>query len=123
MHTDFTLSIPEEVTMALGEQIRLFSDACTQYTTSELSHEERAWKRHEIKNSTSPEGIQPSCGANPGLDVPTTKTSHRRKHYNMHTCKHHALGDYADTIRMYGTCDSYNTELVCMKVFGICSEF
>ena len=120
IHTDLTVSIFEEVTTDLGKQLRLFSGACTQYATSEVPHEEQARKRREIKKFTT-EGIQPSHDANSRLDSPQTATGHRRKQYNMHTYKLHALGDYAAMIRMYGTCDSYNTELVCMKVFGICS--
>lgn len=127
MHTDFTLSIFEEVTTALGNQLRLFSAACTQYATSELPREERARKRREIKKSTlsvagPPGGTQPSCGANASLRLDAqTAPGRRKKQYNMHTYKHHALGDYVDMIRMYGTCDSYNTELVRMEVFGMCS--
>jgi hypothetical protein len=34
----------------------------------------------------------------------------------MNTYKHHALGDYIETIWTYGTCNSYSMELVC-KVF------
>lgn len=31
---------------------------------------------------------------------------------NLNTYKVHALGDYVETIRRYGTCDSYTTETV-----------
>lgn len=36
----------------------------------------------------------------------------RAKTFNMNTYKAHALGDYAKTIRRYGTTDSYSTEPV-----------
>lgn len=36
----------------------------------------------------------------------------RRKTMNLDTYKVHALGDYVETIRTYGTCDSYSTERV-----------
>lgn len=36
----------------------------------------------------------------------------RLKSLNLNTYKYHSLGDYADTIRKYGTTDSYSTELV-----------
>lgn len=41
-----------------------------------------------------------------------TKVVRRRKGISLHTYKHHALGDYVDTIRRYGTTDSYSTETV-----------
>jgi hypothetical protein len=39
-------------------------------------------------------------------------TGRRFKMLNLHTYKHHALGDYAEMIRRYGTTDSYSTEPV-----------
>jgi len=37
----------------------------------------------------------------------------REKTFNLNTYKFHALGDYAATIRQFGTTDSYSTEMVC----------
>jgi hypothetical protein len=46
-----------------------------------------------------------------------TITSHRRqKTFNLNTYKHHALGDVVDTIRRYGTTDSYSTEPVSLYI-------
>jgi hypothetical protein len=39
------------------------------------------------------------------------------KKFNLQTYKFHSLGDYADTIRRYGTTDSYSTERV--RVFSV----
>jgi len=36
----------------------------------------------------------------------------RKKTLNLNTYKFHALGDYVETIKMYGTTDSYSTEPV-----------
>ena len=36
----------------------------------------------------------------------------QRKTLNLNTYKHHALGDVANTVRRYGTTDSYSTEPV-----------
>lgn len=38
--------------------------------------------------------------------------SRKPKGFNLNTYKLHSLGDYADTIRQYGTTDSYSTQLV-----------
>ena len=39
-------------------------------------------------------------------------TGRRRKKFNVNTYKFHSYGDYANTIRIYGTTDSFSTELV-----------
>lgn len=53
-------------------------------------------------------------------DFSTEKTQkppprRRRKTMNLNTYKVHALGDYVETIRKYGTTDSYSTELVSVR--------
>lgn len=37
---------------------------------------------------------------------------------NLDTYKVHSLGDYVETIRKYGTCDSYTTEMVSEDMTG-----
>jgi hypothetical protein len=39
----------------------------------------------------------------------------RPKTLNLNTYKFHALGDYVNTIRKFGTTDSYSTEPVCLS--------
>jgi hypothetical protein len=39
-------------------------------------------------------------------------STRRSKSFNLNTYKHHTLGDYASTIRKYGTTDSYSAESV-----------
>ena len=59
-----------------------------------------------------------STATNPESASPASKSgSHDRsarrpKDLNLNTYKFHALGDYAATIRRYGTTDSYSTEPV-----------
>jgi hypothetical protein len=36
----------------------------------------------------------------------------KAKNFNLSTYKWHALGDYANAIRRYGTTDSYSTQTV-----------
>jgi hypothetical protein len=36
-----------------------------------------------------------------------------KKALNLQTYKFHALGDYVQSIRLFGTTDSYSTQLVC----------
>ena len=46
-------------------------------------------------------------------------TTRRAKTLNLNTYKHHVLGDYANTIRRYGTTDSYSTESASIS-FRVC---
>lgn len=69
--------------------------------------------------------LSPTIADNTSSNQPTTSTSidksttdlpasatRRPREFNMNTYKTHALGDYVETIRQYGTTDSYSTELV-----------
>jgi hypothetical protein len=98
MHTDHTLKILNTTTNSVGVQFRVFSDTtCPAFDTRELNRETNARRRREAKKSN--------------INT-TTTTDRRRKGFNLDTYKFHSLGDYAATIEMYGTCDSYTTEVV-----------
>jgi hypothetical protein len=72
---------------------------------------------------------QRNCLENPPLDVgavqliPSNSTTGassaakprgpKLKFFNLNTFKLHSLGHYADTIRRFGTTDSYSTQIVC----------
>ena len=57
------------------------------------------WRRKEGKLKTSNSHNHDLSGARP-------------KSFNLSTYKIHALGDYARTIRLFGTTDSYTTQIV-----------
>ena len=46
-----------------------------------------------------------------GSNVSAGTRRHRKK-FNVNTYKFHLYGDYANTIQIYGTTDSFSTELV-----------
>jgi hypothetical protein len=105
LHTDDTLKILSATTNSLGQQFRTFvNTTCFAFDTHELDREVNARKRRKAKKS--------------GADTVTT-TSRRRKTFSLDTYKFHSLGDYAATIEMYGTCDSYTTEVVRSHVVSI----
>lgn len=110
LHTDTTLEILDNLTTDLGSQLRNFRDkVCPKYTTKELSRETAARQRRKAAKSKT--------NGNPGTQK---KVTPKEKRYNMQTYKHHALDDYADTIRANGTTDSYSTEPVS---YGFYSYF
>jgi hypothetical protein len=105
MHTDHTLTMLEGLTTTLGDQLRFFAnETCSSYETFELPREAAARQRRQSK--------KPQVNVSDADPKPR-----RRKTFHMNTYKHHALGDYVETIRNYGTCDSYSTELVCKFFF------
>ena len=76
---------------------------CTAFTTRELERERAARIRRQEKKAatakTKTNTQKSSCGRQP-------------KQFNLRTYKYHALGDYCDTIRRFGTTDSYSTQSV-----------
>lgn len=46
----------------------------------------------------------------------------RPKAFNMQTYKLHALGDYVSSIKMFGTTDSYTTQIVCIHLHRVASK-
>jgi hypothetical protein len=98
MHTDHTLKILRETTVAVGEGFRKFvKDTCSAFNTHELQREADARNRRQASKATTSKA---------------SETTRRPKSFNLQTYKFHALGDYEATIRRYGTADSYSTETV-----------
>lgn len=95
LHTDSTLELLEAVTREFGRLMRQFRDKTwDEFNTVELPREAGARKG----------GARSS-----------------KKKLNLNTYKFHALGDYVATIRLFGTTDSYSTQLVS-SVFRHCIQ-
>jgi len=79
------------------------------FATQELERERAAQMRHLGKNVATTK-----------IKTNTQKGSsvRRSKQFNLRTYKYHALGDYCNTIRQFGTTDSYSTQPV-RPFFGI----
>jgi hypothetical protein len=119
LHTDHTLKILDDITIHIGVQFRAFTDkTCPAFDTCELAREKRARERRQrekLKESSSASDSAP--GPSDSETQPTARQSvrgPRAKKFNIQTPKFHALGDYATTIRTYGTTDSYSTEPVSL---------
>jgi len=84
LHTDSTLGLLETVTREFGRLMRQFRDKTSdEFDTVDLPRE-----------------------------TGTRRGGARSKKLNLNTYKFHALGDYVTTIRLFGTTDSYSTQLV-----------
>ena len=103
MHTDETLTLLDSITGCLGRGLRRFQQKhCTAFNTQELKREVECRQHCELKNTAG----------NSTAAVP--QATRRKKTFNLQTYKLHALGDYVNSIRKYGTMDSYSTEIVGM---------
>ncbi len=113
-HTDLSLIIMEAVTVQLGQSLRNFQEkTCCKYATKELKREESARVRKSARGKKSAVSKSSSSGKKKAASKPATVTTGKQsKFLNLNTYKDHALGDYVETIRQYGTTDSYSTEAV-----------
>jgi hypothetical protein len=101
MHSETTLSALDETFRRLSRQLRKFSDVtCAAFNTMELPKEKAARERKTARERS-------------GLDNPDAGSSGRKtKKFNLRTYKFHAMGDYVRSIRLFGTTDSFTTQIV-----------
>jgi hypothetical protein len=110
MHTEHTLEYLDKTTTKLGHELRSFR-GWTQaaYSCQELPREidarSRRRQRKPKQNSKETSGGQSATRSNERAK-PKTKT------FNLFIYKFHALGDYVQTIHLFGTTDSYSTQIV-----------
>jgi hypothetical protein len=108
MHTEHTLKLLEDTTISLGRAFRSFvKDTCSCFATRELQREADARNRCQLASAS----VDRTFSLN---------TTRRPKNFNLQTYKFHSLGDYAATIRRYGTSDSYTTEIVSDSNWMVC---
>ena len=100
MHTQSTMNHLESLTIEVGHLMRRFRDVtCSQFETKELPRELEARRRTQVRVATSN-----SSGV--------ARSGQRSKMLNLCTPKFHALGDYVQTIWLFGTTDSFSTQVV-----------
>lgn len=124
LHTDETLDRLDQLTSVLGDQLRTFQKkTCSVFQTKELPRETRARARQYARQAAKNGGRgmqrmeeddhpETETLCNPKAEPFKFKLDRKSKAFTLHTYKNHALGDYVEMIRKYGTTDSYNTELV-----------
>ncbi|KIK11947.1 hypothetical protein PISMIDRAFT_121797, partial [Pisolithus microcarpus 441] len=96
LHTEDSLKLLEQSLRMLTAQLRHFAEVtCAAFQTKELPSEAAARRRQQKRPQTNNQSGGP-----------------RPKVFNMLTYKIHALGDYVQTIKLFGTTDSYTTQIV-----------
>lgn len=106
LHTETTLIDLENSTTRLGQYIRSFETlVCPEYNTRELPSEVGARNRRQASKAAkvAQSSSAPKHARRIGAKIKT---------FNTRVYKLHSLGDYAKSIRLHGTTDSYNTQLV-----------
>jgi hypothetical protein len=102
LHTESTLRSLETSTKRLGAVIRRFNTVtCTAYVTKALPAEEAPHGRRKA-----------ALRVKRGSQLAAAKSQKGIKKFNLITYKFHALGDYPNAIRMFGTTDGFTTEIV-----------
>jgi hypothetical protein len=71
-----------------------------------------AFRTQELPRETAARGRRKAAMAVKTGQPTTKKSGARFKQFNLCTYKLHALADYAKTIRLFGTTDNYNTQVV-----------
>lgn len=132
MHTDSSLELLEKLTVEFGQLLRQFRDlTCSAFDTVELPGEAAARIRRRkptevvetpsgrttVNLNATPTSTSATTASAPADSIPPNTasaqgSSRRTKNFNLHLFKLHSLGDYVNCIRMFGTTDSYSTQLV-----------
>jgi hypothetical protein len=101
VHTETTLAALEKVTRIVGQELWKFRDVtCASFRTVELPNEAAARQRRTMDQSSTSASTSAS----------SRSATRKPKTLNLNTYKFHAMGDYVDTIRTFGTTDSYTIE-------------
>jgi hypothetical protein len=122
LHTEATLTHLEDTTTLLGQILRKFVRVtCGAFVTRELLREQAARSRRRAaaaaKKAKRPAKARDQKSSN-SITATKAPTSSKRKYFNLCRYKVHALGDYAKTIRLFGTSDSYSTQVVRSSFFS-----
>ena len=108
LHTETTVRDLENSMRHLGFALRRFKKVtCASYRTTELPSEEAARGRRNV-------ALAAKKGVN-GNEPPAREKDRggkKLKEFNLSTYKLHALGDYVDAIRQFGTTDNYTSQVV-----------
>jgi hypothetical protein len=100
IHSESTVAFLEETFKKLSRKLRNFQVyTCAVFNTMELPKEKAARQRKAAERADTNNPSAESSGA-------------RQKKFNLATYKFHAMGDYVRTIRLFGTTDSFTTQIV-----------
>ncbi|KAF8238280.1 hypothetical protein L208DRAFT_1243225, partial [Tricholoma matsutake] len=113
LHTECTLNFLSQSTVTIGRELCSFKEWTQVFKTVKLPGEAdaRDWRCRCRK--PAPNALE--ADLQQANKSPTQlKTKLKKKLFNLFTYKLHALGDYVSMIRLFGTTDSYSTQIVSL---------
>jgi hypothetical protein len=118
--TENTLHHLNQSTITIGQELRSFREWSRSFNTVELPCETATRERRRSKKATlqkADSNALPVPSNKPTSSKPERKGSGRPnvKFLNLLIYKLHALGDYVQTIKLFGTTDSYSTQIVSLN--------
>ena len=106
LHSETTLKVLDNVTALFARALRHFKEVtCPCFNTIETDREYNARRRGAERRMSRQQ-------ANTVTEQLPGASGKRPKTFNLLTSKLHALGDYVETIKVFGTTDSYSTQIV-----------
>jgi hypothetical protein len=111
MQTEHTLNCLNQSTVIIGQELWSFREWSRGFNTVELPREMAAHERRKNKKTTSHTGSEKKALVQPKVKL-----------FNLLIYKLHALGDYVQMIKLFGTTDSYSTPIVSLKFHLFCLE-
>ena len=118
LHTESTVTALEASTNRLGIVLRKFvSVTCEAFDTRELPSEEARRGRQKAALAKKGQMAMPARKKRRLMALPNDQGvgQAQRRRFSLNTYKLHALGDYSNTIRLYGTPDNYSSQTVCLE--------
>ena len=110
LHTETTVNNLEHSTTWLGTALCNFeANVCSTYTTPELPSEEAACVRRRASAAKKANTQLPKKPIRTGKLAPQSKWTCK---FNLSTYKLHTLGHYPRAIRLFGTSDNFNSQMV-----------
>ncbi|PCH39704.1 hypothetical protein WOLCODRAFT_86451, partial [Wolfiporia cocos MD-104 SS10] len=112
LHTEDTLTVFTRATESLGDSLRAFvNTTCEAYDTQELPKEHAARGRRTAAMRERGKGKATDTNAS-SETANELSNGPKIKKLNLSTYKLHALADYPQAIRQFGTTDNYSTQVV-----------
>ncbi|KAJ7208311.1 hypothetical protein GGX14DRAFT_365445, partial [Mycena pura] len=107
LHTSSSISRFRTLTTDLCKLIRRFASETRSIKTLELDREAKSRGRRLQKHllASNPTTTTP--------ELPASVTARLPKSFNPDTYKIHAIPDYPDAIRLFGSMESFSTHIVC----------
>jgi hypothetical protein len=108
IHSESTLGFLDDTFKNISRQLRKFCDfTCATFETVELPKEKAARQRRLARLG---------CATGPN-NTSSESSGPKVKRFNLNTYKFHAMGDYVRTIKLFGTVDSFTTQIVSIASF------